>query len=57
MSILQSEDVESVTSNTSDLPIDTGASIDDAEYDRIMKRIFLDDGGTDTDISAFNSSI
>jgi hypothetical protein len=54
---LQSKDVESVTSNMNNPPIDTGASIDDAEYDRIMRRIFLVEGGTDTDVSAFNSSI
>jgi hypothetical protein len=58
MSTMQYEDdVESITSNTADLPIDAEDNIEDAEYDRIMRRIFLADGGTDTDVSAFNSSI
>jgi hypothetical protein len=57
MSVLQSEDVESVTSNTNDPPIDAEANIEDAEYSRIMRRIFLVEGGTDTTVSAFNSSI
>jgi hypothetical protein len=57
MSTLQFEDVESVTSNTDDPPIDAEANIEDAEYDRIMRRIFLAEGGTDTTVSAFNSSI
>jgi hypothetical protein len=46
MSTLQFEGVTSVTSD-----------IDDAEYARIMRRITIADGGTDTDVSAFNSSI
>ncbi len=57
MGTLQYEDVESVTSYMNDLPIDAEVCIDDAEYSRIMRRIFLADGGTDTDVSAFNSSI
>ena len=48
---------------TSDLPDLAGVSfsdelrIDDAEYARIMRRIVGDNFGTDTDVSAFNSSI
>jgi hypothetical protein len=57
MSALQFEGVESVTSNINDLPIDVEVCIDEVEYDRIMRRIFLADGGADTDVSAFNSSI
>ena len=57
MSISQLEGVEFVTRNVNDLPIDGEVRIDDAEYHRIMRRISLADGGADTDVSAFNSSI
>jgi hypothetical protein len=57
MSTLQFEGVEPVTSNMNDLPIDDDVYIDEAEYDRIMRRIFRADGGADTEVSAFNSSI
>jgi hypothetical protein len=57
MSTLQFEGVEPVTSNMNDLPIDDDVYIDEVEYDRIMRRIFRADGGADTEVSAFNSSI
>jgi FXSXX-COOH protein len=57
MSTLQLEGVTSVTSDMHDLPLDVEVNIDDAEYSRIMRRITIADGGTDTDVSAFNSSI
>jgi sulfatase maturation enzyme AslB (radical SAM superfamily) len=57
MSTLQFEGVTSVTSDMHDLPLDVEVNIDDAEYARIMRRITIADGGTDTDVSAFNSSI
>jgi FXSXX-COOH protein len=57
MSTLQFEGVEPVTSNMNEPPIDIEDSIDDDEYLRIMRRVFHVDGGTDTDVSAFNSSI
>jgi hypothetical protein len=57
MSTLQFQGVEPVTSNMNNLPIDVGVYIDEVEYSRIMRRIFLADGGADTDVSAFNSSI
>jgi sulfatase maturation enzyme AslB (radical SAM superfamily) len=48
---------EGVTADADDPPLDVEVNIDDAEYGRIMRRVFLADGGTDTDVSAFNSSI
>ena len=57
MSTLQLEGVTSVTSNMGDLPLDVDVNIDDIEYARIMRRITIGDGGTDTEVSAFNSSI
>lgn len=56
MSTMLSEG-KSATSNMTDWRIDDEAVIDDAAYRRIMQRIFHGDGGTDTDVSAFNSSI
>ena len=40
-----------------DLPLGADVDIDDAEYARIMRRIGNGDGDTDTEVSAFNSSI
>lgn len=57
MSTLQLEDVKSGTSDMVGLPLDVEVNIDDIEYARIMRRITIADGGTDTDVSAFNSSI
>jgi hypothetical protein len=57
MSTLQLEGVKSGTSDMLDLPLDVEVNIDDIEYARIMRRITIADGGTDTDVSAFNSSI
>jgi FXSXX-COOH protein len=56
MTTLQFEGVTSGTSDIHDLPLDVEVNIDDTEYARIMRRISAD-GGTDTDVSAFNSSI
>ena len=44
-------------SDMGDLPLDVEVNIDDVEYARIMRRIAITDGGADTEISAFNSSI
>jgi len=52
--------IEAVTSGVSDmggLPLDVEVNIDDFEYARIIRRITVSDGGADTEISAFNSSI
>jgi hypothetical protein len=52
--------IEAVTSRPSDmgdLPLDFEVNIDDFEYARIIRRITVGDGGADTEISAFNSSI
>jgi hypothetical protein len=57
MSTLQTEGIMSGASVMSDLPLDVVVDIDDAEYARIMRRITIGDGGTDTEVSAFNSSI
>jgi hypothetical protein len=52
------EDVTSDMSALFDVPLDVEIAIDDAEYARIMRRITIDDSsGTDTESSAFNSSI
>jgi hypothetical protein len=57
MATLQMEGVRSGTSDMHDLPLAVEVNIDDIEYARIMRRITIADGGTDTDVSAFNSSI
>jgi hypothetical protein len=57
MATLQMEGVRSGTSDMHDLPLDVEVNIDDIEYARIMRRITIADGGSDTDVSAFNSSI
>jgi hypothetical protein len=44
-------------SDTLDLPLDGDVVIDDAEYQRIMRRITIQGGGTDTTVSAFNSAL
>jgi hypothetical protein len=52
--------IDAVTSGPSDmggLPLDVEVNIDDFEYARIIRRITVRDGGADTEISAFNSSI
>jgi hypothetical protein len=51
------EGVVPVTSTTTDSRIDDEVAIDDAEYQRVMRRIFHVDGGADAVVSAFNSSI
>jgi FXSXX-COOH protein len=56
MATLQFEGVTSGTSDVRDLPLDVEINIDNTEYARIMRRLSAD-GGTDTDVSAFNSSI
>ena len=57
MTTLWMEDVTSGASDMSDLPLGVEVNIDDIDYARIMRRITLNDGGADTVISAFNSSI
>lgn len=57
MATLQMEGVTSGTSDMHDLPLDVEVNIDDTEYARVMRRITIADGGTDTIVSAFNSSI
>jgi hypothetical protein len=57
MTVLQMEDVMSGASDMGDLSLDTEVNIDGTEYARIMRRITIGDGGTDTEVSAFNSSI
>lgn len=57
MTVLHMEDVTSGASDRGDLPLDVEVNIDDVEYARIMRRITIGDGGTDTEVSAFNSSI
>jgi hypothetical protein len=57
MTVMQQEDVMSGASDMGDLSLGVEVNIDDIEYDRIMRRINIGDGGTDTEVSAFNSSI
>jgi hypothetical protein len=57
MATVWMEDEASGVSDVRDLPLDVEVNIDDIEYARIMRRITLNDGGADTVISAFNSSI
>ena len=52
--------VEAVASGTSGMggpPLDVEVNIDEFEYARIIRRVTVGDGGADTEISAFNSSI
>ena len=49
--------VASGMSDIQDLPFDFDVNIDNIEYSRIMRRIGVQDGGSGTPISAFNSSI
>jgi hypothetical protein len=57
MATLRMEGVPSGASDMGDLPLDVEVNIDDIEYARIMRRITVRDGGSDTVVSAFNSSI
>lgn len=57
MTVLEIDRITSGASDTDDLPLDAEDGIDDTEYARIMRRITIGDGGTDTEVSAFNSSI
>jgi hypothetical protein len=57
MAAMQMEAVASGMSDMHDLPFDVEVDIDEVEYARIMRRITIEDGGTDTPVSAFNSSI
>jgi hypothetical protein len=51
------EAVASGASDMGDLPLDVEVNIDEFEYARIIRRVTVGDGGADTEISAFNSSI
>ena len=44
-------------SDIHDLPLDAEVSIDGVEYEHIMRRIGIAEGGQETTVSAFNSSI
>jgi hypothetical protein len=57
MAATQVEAVKSGVPDIHGLPLDVEVSIEDAEYDRIMRRILGQDDGSDTPVSAFNSSI
>jgi FXSXX-COOH protein len=57
MAAAQVEAVESGIPDIHDLPLDVEVGIGDVEYGRIMRRILGEDGGSDTPVSAFNSSI
>lgn len=57
MAVLQLEGVTYGASDMGDLPLDVEVDIDDTEYERIMRRLAIGSGGTDTEVSAFNSSI
>jgi hypothetical protein len=57
MTVSQMERMMSSASDMGDLPLDAEDDIDDAEYAKIMRRITVGDNGTDTEVSAFNSSI
>ncbi len=43
--------------NLNDILLGEDVLIDDEEYKRIMQRVMGDEDGTDTRVSAFNSSI
>jgi hypothetical protein len=47
--------LESELSDIRDLPLDAVVDVD--EYSRIMRRTGVSDGGPDTPVSAFNSSV
>jgi FXSXX-COOH protein len=57
MTVFEMERIMSSASDMDDLPLDAEVGIDDAEYARVMRRITIGDNGTDTEVSAFNSSI
>jgi FXSXX-COOH protein len=57
MAAVQMGAVVSGVSDMHDLPLDIEVNIDDSEYARIIKRLTTEGGGTDTQVSAFNSSI
>jgi FXSXX-COOH protein len=57
MTVFEMERIMSSASDMDDLPLEAEGGIDDAEYARVMRRITIGDNGTDTEVSAFNSSI
>jgi hypothetical protein len=58
MSTIYAGDVfTSDMSDIRDLPLDAEVSIDDIEYDNVMRRIGIAEGEQGTSVSAFNSSI
>jgi len=57
MSIEAQDVIASDLPDLSDLTLAEGAGIDDEEYARIMRRVHGGGEGTDTTVSAFNSSI
>jgi hypothetical protein len=57
MAVMEMEGVMSEASDEGDPPLDAKLRIDDTKYRRIMRRVGTGDGGTDTEVSAFNSSI
>jgi FXSXX-COOH protein len=57
MTVFEMERIMSNASDMDDLPLDAEGGTDDAEYARVMRRITIGDNGTDTEVSAFNSSI
>jgi len=57
MATVQAEAVATKVSDMHDLPLDAAAGIGADEYARIMRRVNGVAQGTDTPVSAFNSSI
>jgi hypothetical protein len=57
MAAKEAEVINSVMSDVRDQPFDFDVTIDAVEYSRIMRRISVQDGESDTPVAAFNSSI
>jgi FXSXX-COOH protein len=57
MTAVSTEAVETGVSDLLDVPLDAEAVIGSGEYARIMRRVNDENKGTDTPVSAFNSSI
>jgi hypothetical protein len=57
MTAIEMERIMSSASDMDDPPLDAEGGIGDDGFARVMRRITIGDNGTDTEVSAFNSSI
>jgi hypothetical protein len=57
MTAIEMERITSSASDMDDPPLDAEGGIGDDGFARVMRRITIGDNGTDTEVSAFNSSI